>query len=128
MNIHMALKRDTVEEYQENRLGITESNVIAIFVDRLGLLANHSSTEWQKKVEKIQTDKLYMYSHPKTDCFVLSELFRVARQARFPKLGSKAGWLKRKSKILSPSHEETSASELNLNAYVSHLFCLHISA
>ena len=25
-------------------------------------------------------------------------------------------------------HEETSASEENLNAYVSHLFCLHISA
>ena len=30
-------------------------------------------------------------------CFVLSELFSVAR---FPKLGSKLGWLKRQSKIL----------------------------
>ena len=33
-------------------------------------------------------------------CFVQSELFSVARQARFPKLGSKPGWLKRQSKIL----------------------------
>ena len=30
-----------------------------------------------------------MYIYPLTDCFVLSELFGVARQARFPKLGSK---------------------------------------
>ena len=64
---------------------------------------------------------IYMVIHGQT-CFVLSELFRVARQARFPKLGSKPGWLKRQSKILSLSHEETSASAENLNAYVSHLF------
>ena len=55
-------------------------------------------------------------------CFVLSELFSVARQARFPKLGSKPGWLKCQSKILPLSQEETSASEGNLNGYVSQLF------
>ena len=55
-------------------------------------------------------------------CFVLSELFIVARQSRFPKLGSKPGWLKRQSKILLLSHKETSTREGNLNAYVSHLF------
>ena len=55
-------------------------------------------------------------------CFVLSELFSVAWQAKFPTWGSKPGWLKRQSKILPLSHEETSASELNLNAYVSQLF------
>ena len=55
-------------------------------------------------------------------CFILSELFNVARQARFPKLGSKPSWLKCQSKILPLSQEETSASEGNLNAHVSHLF------
>ena len=34
---------------------------------------------------------MYIYCHPQTDCFVLSELFSVVRQARFPKLGSKHG-------------------------------------
>ena len=71
---------------------------------------------------------IYIYCHPQTDCFVQSELFSVARQARFLKLGSKPGWLKCQSKILPLSHEGTSAREGNLNAYVSHLFCLYISA
>ena len=63
----------------------------------------------------------YIVIHRQT-CFVLSELFSEARQARFPKLGSKPGWLKSLSKILLLSHKETSANEGNLNAYVSHLF------
>ena len=54
-------------------------------------------------------------------CFVLSEHFSVVRQARFPKLGSKPGWLKRQSNILPLSHEETSAREGNLNGYESQL-------
>ena len=64
---------------------------------------------------------IYIVIHRRI-CFVLSELFSVARQARFTKLGSKPGWLKCQSKILPLSHEETSASEGNLNAYVSQLF------
>ena len=32
---------------------------------------------------------IYIYSHSQTDCFVLSELISVARQARFLKLGLK---------------------------------------
>ena len=68
---------------------------------------------------------IYIVIHRET-CFVRSELFSVARQARFPKLGSKPGWLKRQSKILLPSHEETTTSEGNLNAYVSHLFFVYI--
>ena len=46
---------------------------------------------------------IYIYCHLliyRQICFVLSELISVARQARFPKLGSKPGWLKRQSKIL----------------------------
>ena len=54
-------------------------------------------------------------------CFILSEFISVARQARFPKLGSKPCWLKRQSKILPLSHKEASASEVNLNAYESQL-------
>ena len=45
----------------------------------------------------------------------------MASQARFPKLGSKPGWLKRQSKILPLSHKETNASEGNLNGYESQL-------
>ena len=36
-------------------------------------------------------------------------------------LGSTPGWLKRQSKILPLSPEETSASEVNLNGYESQL-------
>ena len=72
-------------------------------------------------------DDIYIYIYiyiviHRQACFVLSELFSVARQARFLKLGSKPAWLKRQSKILPLSHEGTSVSEGNLNAYVSHLF------
>ena len=64
---------------------------------------------------------IYIVIHRQT-CVFLSELFSVARQARFPKLGSKPGSLKRQSKILPLNHEETNASEGNLNGYVSQLF------
>ena len=67
----------------------------------------------------------YIYILSSTDgqtCLVLSELFSVTRQDRFPKLGSKPGWQKRQTKILPLSHDENSASEGNLNAYVSYLF------
>ena len=48
-------------------------------------------------------------------CFVQSELFSVVRQARFPKLGSKPGWLKRQPKILPLNHEETSRGSFDKN-------------
>ena len=54
--------------------------------------------------------------------FRSSELFNGARQAKFPKLGSRPGWLKSQSKILPLNHEENRESEGNLNAYISHLF------
>ena len=63
---------------------------------------------------------LYIVIHRRI-CFVLSELISVARRVRFPKLGSKPGWLKCQSKILPLSHEETSASDVNLNGYESKL-------
>ena len=39
---------------------------------------------------------IYIVIHRQT-CLVLSDFFSVARQARFPKLGSKPSWLKRQS-------------------------------
>ena len=69
---------------------------------------------WKVLLQKI----IYIVIHWQT-CFVLSELFK---QTRYPKLGSKHGWLKCKSKILPLSHDETSVSAGNLNAYASHLF------
>ena len=65
---------------------------------------------------------IYIYCHPQTDCFVVSQFFSVDRHARFSMLGLKPDWLKRQSKILPPSHEETNVSEGSLNTYVSHLF------
>ena len=81
-----------------------------------------SSVSFIKVINKVFIEIIYIYCHSQTDCFVLSELFSEARQARFPKLGLKPGWLIRQSKILPLSHVETSTSEGNLNAYVSHLF------
>ena len=71
---------------------------------------------------------IHTYCHPQIDYFVISRLFSVARHARFSKLRSKPGWLIRQPKILPPSHDETSVRVGILNAYVSHLFCLHISS
>ena len=68
------------------------------------------------------------HCHPQTDYFVVSQLFSVARQARFQKQGSKRSWLKRQSEILPLIHEDSNASEVNLNTFVTHLICLHISA
>ena len=49
---------------------------------------------------------IYTYIHPQTDYFVVSQLFRVTRQARFPKLGSRPDWIKLESEILPLSHKE----------------------
>ena len=64
---------------------------------------------------------IYIYSHPQADCFVVSRIFSEARHVKFSKVGSKP-------RILTHSHEEISVSKGILNAYLSHLFCLPISA
>ena len=43
-----------------------------------------------KKCCQIYTH-IYTYRHPHTDCFVVSQVFSVARHASFSKLGSKPG-------------------------------------
>ena len=79
------------------------------------------SITFHKKSARTYSKSKYIITHWEI-CFVLSDLFSVAKQARFPKLGSKPGWLKRQYKNLPLSHEETSPSEGNLNGYVSQLF------
>ena len=63
---------------------------------------------------------IYIYSHAQTDCLAVSQLFSVARHVIFPKQRSKPDWHKWQSKILPLNNEETSESEGNVNAYVSH--------
>ena len=41
------------------------------------------------KTQPTSTALIYIYSHPQTDCFVLSELFSVARHAGGSKQGLK---------------------------------------
>ena len=83
-----------------------------------------SFTNWIIRKNKY----IYIVIHRQT-CIVLSELFSVARQARFSKLGSKPGWLKRQSKILRLSHEENSTRPGKLYLCITFVFCcffLHI--
>ena len=85
-------------------------------------LVGHKLTKWisdkQHSYNIYIYIYIYIYSHPQTDLF---RSISVARQARFTKLGSKPGWLKRQSKILPLNHEETSASGGNLSGYESQL-------
>ena len=75
-------------------------------------LSSHTEELWYN-----ETDCLWMTIYIVIlICFILSGLFRADRQARFPKLGSKPGWL----------NQETSASEGNLNGYVSQLFLFYM--
>ena len=60
----------------------------------------------------------YIYILSSTD---RSVSFSVGKRARFPRLVSKPGWLKRQSKILPLSLEKASAGEVNLNGYESQL-------
>ena len=65
----------------------------------------------------------HTYCHSQTDCFVVSQLFSVASKARFPKLGSKHGWLKRQSKILYIYWFTSLATELKPTGVGEHTYC-----
>ena len=58
---------------------------------------------------------IYIYSHPQTDCFVISQHFSVARRTRF----SKPCWLLHQLEIQPYSNEETRRKRKDLNTYVS---------
>ena len=108
-----------------------KSSILDIEYSPYYIVLGSTQTPKSDLVTTLNTLKMYMLIYiyivtQRQTCFVLSELFSVVRQARFPKLGSKRGWFKRQSKILPLSHEETSASEGNLIGYLSHLFWFYI--
>ena len=106
--------------------------ILAIDINEINILQD-TFLKIETATKNIQTKMFIMFNQiwiniyiviRRQTCFVQSKLFSVARQA-----GSKPGWLKRQSKILPLSHEETSTREGNLNGYIYHIyFCLHISA
>ena len=50
---------------------------------------------------------IYIYSHPQRDCFVVSQLFRVARHIACLELGLKPAQLYVKLSIITLSHQST---------------------
>ena len=62
----------------------------------------HTQTNKHAKITHIQW---YIYSHPQTDCFVLSELFSVARQTGRSKPGSKPVQLYVRLSLRSHGHQ-----------------------
>ena len=81
---------------------------------------------WRERVRDIRASittwwwwYIYIVIHRQI-YFVLSELISVSRQARFPKLGSKPGWLKRQSKIL-PQTKQSVCRWLYIYIYI-HIY------
>ena len=61
---------------------------------------------------------VHIYCHPQTDCFVVSQLFSVARHAGRFKLGSKPAQLYVRLSILQLSHQVTYVSSGYIYIYV----------
>ena len=68
--------------------------------------------------------RIYIYCHPKTDCFVISQLFSMARDARFSKLGSKPGQLYVRLSIIPLSQQANHVSSGIIRHYVVAFVCL----
>ena len=102
---------------------------------RFAILGSHFSQSYQQQiwrhhrnfsVNELSIPRIYVY------IYILSSTDRPVSFYQNPSVwldmldsrswDGKPGWLKRQSKFLPLSHEETSAIEGNLNAYVSHLF------
>ena len=67
---------------------------------------------------------IYIYSHPQTDCFVVSQLFSVARHAERLKLGSKPTQLQVRLSII-PFSQVNHVSSRIIRHYVVTFVCLH---
>ena len=68
---------------------------------------------------------IYIYCHPQTDCFILSELFSVARPAGRSKPGSKPVYMKDGSLYL-PSHCTSVYMYINRLQFLSLSLSLYI--
>ena len=70
---------------------------------------------------------IYIYCHPQTDCFVVSQHKSVARHARCVKLGLKSDQLYIKLSIIPLSQQSTYVSLGIIRHYVVALVCLHFA-
>ena len=68
---------------------------------------------------------LYLYYHPQTDCFIVSQLFSVARHAGRLKLGSKPAQLYVRLSIMPLSQQVNHVSSGIIRHYVVVFVCLH---
>ena len=71
---------------------------------------------------------IYIYSHPQTDCFVVSQLFSGARNIGRLKLGSKPTQLYVRRTIILLSQQANYSSSGIIRRYVVAFVCLHTSA
>ena len=69
----------------------------------------------------------YIYSHPQTDCFVVSKLFSVARPVGRLKLGLKPAQLYVRLRILPPSRQTTHVCSGSLRHYLVAFVCWHFA-
>ena len=70
---------------------------------------------------------VYIYSHPQTDCFVVSQLFSVARHVRHFKLGLKPAQFYVRLKIVPLSPQSTYVSTGIIRYSVVAFACLHFA-
>ena len=70
---------------------------------------------------------IYICSHPQTDCFVVSQLFYVARHVGHFKLGSKPARLYVRLSIIPLSQLATYVSSGIIRYYVVVFVCLHFT-
>ena len=71
------------------------------------------------------TDHIYIYCHPQTDCFVVSQLFTVARYVGRLKLGSKPTQLFVRLRTTLLSQQVNNNSPGIIRHYVVASVCLH---
>ena len=69
---------------------------------------------------------IYIYCYPQTDCFVLSQLFSVARQVGRLKLGSKPADLYVRLSLIPLSQQAKHASTGIIRHNVVAFVCLHL--
>ena len=104
--IRSTLTRSTLTKNDDNsKLQDWSLTIGRNFVSYLGYAVIFDSTD-----AHTSTSPPYIVIHRQI-CLFLSELISVARHTSFPWLESKPGWLKRQSKPLALSHEESVAAK-----------------
>ena len=80
-----------------------------------------------EKTTNLLIERLYMHCHPETDCFAVSQLFRVARHTGCFKLGPKPAQLYIRLSILPLSQQSIYVNSGIIRHYVSAFVCLHFA-